>query len=158
MSIRLLSRALAATTVLLVATACASDTPLATAPDAGSQLAKGGGSTPSSVISVGGTWSAVTPGGSSASVDSTRWSLFLTQNNDRLEGGLTRISYIGSQSFVGTSTIKRGTVSGQFVSLEFDRGEGAETAFTFGATVSDDLRSMDGYHSRYNTSVTLVRR
>ena len=56
------------------------------------------------------------------------------------------------------SAIKRGSVSGQNMSLEFDRGEGAEAGPTFSDTVSDDGHTMLGVHSRYPKPVTLTRR
>ena len=155
-SFRIGIRAFAATLALFATTACASSDDGITEPGTGTSNAKGSSTTPA--LNVAGTWATTVPGGTSASVDSTRWSLFLSQRDDRLEGSLTRISYIGGQSFLGTSAIKRGSISGSFVSLEFDRGEGAETATTFGATVSDDRTSMTGFHSRYPGEVTLVRR
>jgi predicted small lipoprotein YifL len=156
MSFRLTVRALTTTAALLSLAACGSDGALATAPAAAPALARGSSSnTPS--VAVAGTWAATVPSATNPS-DSTRWSLFLTQKDNQLEGSLTRISYINGASYLGVSAIKRGSISGRDVSLEFDRGEGAETAPTFFATVSDDGISMTGFHSRYPGSVTLVRR
>jgi hypothetical protein len=160
MSLRLTARvrAFAATATLFAGAACASDSQLATAPTDSATLARGGSSTPSAVA-VAGTWTATTLGGTSALVDSVQWSLFLTQKDSNLEGSLIRINYLNNgTSLAGVSAIKRGSISGTSVYLEFDRGEGAETATTFGATVSDDGRSMTGFHSRYPGSVTLVKR
>lgn len=61
-------------------------------------------------------------------------------------------------SSAGVSAIKRGSVSGQSISLELDRGEGAEVAPTFFGTVESDGVTMVGVHSRYAETVTLVRR
>jgi dTDP-glucose pyrophosphorylase len=108
---------------------------------------------------VAGTWTATTLGGTSALVDSVQWSLYLTQKDSNLEGSLIRINDLNNgTSLAGVSAIERGSISGTSVYLEFDRGEGAETATTFGATVSDDGRSMTGFHSRHPGSVTLVKR
>ena len=90
--------------------------------------------------------------------DTTQWSLDLRQNGDRLEGGLIRIYCINGTSSVSVSAVKKGSVSGQNVSLEFDRGEGAKVGTTFSGTVSDDGRTMLGYRSRYPEPVTLTRR
>lgn len=155
MTFRSNSRALAV--ALLAFTACSSGSDrLATEPGNGGAQAKG--SSGAVAVNVAGTWSNTVPGGSSPSADSTHWSLFLSQNGDRLEGSLTRITYINGANFLGTSAIKKGFVAGSSISLEFDRGEGAETATTFSATVSDDRTSMTGTHSRFTGPVTLFRR
>jgi hypothetical protein len=156
MPLRLAARALAATATLLAVAACASDSQLATAPEAAPQRSRGSSSS-TPVVAVGGVWAATLPSATNPS-DSTQWSLSLTQKDSQLEGSLVRTSYINGASFTGVSTIKRGSIAGQGVSLEFDRGEGAETATTFVATVSDDGRSMTGFHSRYPGAITLVRR
>jgi hypothetical protein len=116
-----------------------------------------GSSSDTPAASVGGSWTTTTPSATNPS-DSTRWSLYVTQRDDRLEGSLTRISHSNGASYPGVSAIKRGSIVGQGVSLEFDRGEGAEAPTAFSATVSDDGRSMTGFHSRYPEALTLVRR
>jgi hypothetical protein len=156
MSHRLAIRPLLATAVLLAA-ACAGDSPTGVAPAASALQARGSSGGSGAALAVAGSWSGTTINTSSAG-DSTQWSLTLRQNGDRLEGGLVRIVYIGAQSYLGTSAIKRGTVSGPSIGLEFDRGEGAEVAPMFSATVEADGVTMIGFHSRYAEQVTLNRR
>jgi hypothetical protein len=151
---RLPARSLVAAAALLAA-ACASEAPTAVADGGDPQLARGSSGS-SSAIAVAGTWAGTTINTTSAG-DSTRWSLTLRQNGDRLEGGLVRIVYVNGASFLGTSSIKRGSVSGQSISLEFDRGEGAEVAPTFFGTVESDGVTMTGFHSRYAETATLKR-
>ena len=155
---RHLPRTLLAAATLAVA-ACASEGPTAVDGGTGSAatLAKGSSGSPSTILAVGGTWAGTTVNTSSAG-DSTQWSLTLRQNGDRLEGGLVRVVYINGTSFLGVSAIKRGFVAGQDVSLEFDRGEGAEVAPTFFGTVAAGGTTMVGSHSRYAETVTLTRR
>jgi hypothetical protein len=154
MSLRFASRALLASAALFAATACSSDSTLATAPGTETSFARGSSTTPA--VNVAGTWSATLPGTAGAA-DSTQWSLYLTQRDDRLEGSLIRILYVNGTSLLSVSAIRRGFITGTSIGLEFDRGEGAETATTFSATVSDDRTSMTGFHSRYANQITLRR-
>lgn len=156
MTLRPIRATFVAVASLSAAAACAPEAPVGVA-DAAPRLARGssGGSTP--IISVAGNWAGTYRSATDPS-DTTQWSLNLRQNGDRLEGGLVRIYYVDGTSAVGVSAVKRGSVSGQNVSLEFDRGEGAEVGPTFSGTVSDDGRTMLGFHSRYPEPVTLTRR
>lgn len=156
-SLRQLSSATAIAAALLTA-ACTADTLTASVP-ADAQQAKG--STPSAPATpnaaVAGSWSAMLPG--SGLVDSTQWSLSLSQNNTKVEGSLIRFSYFSDgRSTVSVSPIKKGSISGSTLILEFKGGEGAETPTTFGLIVSPDGRTMSGYHSFYQTEITLARR
>ena len=156
-------------TVALLAAACTSDPISPLAPGA-AQLAKGGGNgsggggggtpttPPTPILSVAGNWRGAYPRPNAAPGDSSIWSLNLTQNGDRLEGGLMFISIVnGRISSLGVSAIRKGSVSGNVVSLEFPKGEGAETVTGFSGTVSDDGKTMLAFHSRYPEAVTLTR-
>lgn len=155
MTRRFTLRAFSATAALFAVAACTADAPLATVSNATPQLARGGSSTPA--VSVAGTWTGTYRNPANPS-DTAQWSLYLTQRSDRLGGGLTRIVVVNGTTFAGVSAIKRGSIAGRVIALEFDRGEGAETAFTFSGTVNSDGRSMTGFHSRYPGSVALTRR
>lgn len=161
MSLRLpaRARALAAIASLFAIAACSADSRLVTAPVDSATLAKGGGSTTPPNASAAGIWITTTIGSTATMVDSVRWSLSLTQRDARLEGSLVRTNYLDNGTALsGVSAVKRGSISGTSVYLEFDRGEGAETETTFGATMNADGRTMTGFHSRYEGSLTLVKR
>jgi len=156
-SFLLVSRGLAAA-ILIASVACSNDSSL-TSPGA-AVAARGSSNTPPTTVptvSVGGSWTTLLPP-SVNTTDSTRWSLFLTQKGEKLEGGLTQIAYVNGQTFVGVSAIKTGSISGQLITLEFDKGEGAETRTIFSGTVSDDRQSITGSHSRVQTLLTFTRR
>ena len=150
-------RACVTLAALLTAAACTSEAP--TAPSsAAAALAKGGGgggTPPAPVTAVAGTWtgtqySATNPG------DSTRWSLSLSQKDERVEGTLFRVYYFRGTVSSSASRIKSGSVVGQSLGVTFiSAAESADPSFS--ATVSAVGRSMTGFYSYNPDAVTLTR-
>jgi hypothetical protein len=142
--------------LVVASVGCNNDSP-ATAPAAVASRGSSNKPATAPTASVGGTWTATLPP-SPNGADSTRWSLFLAQKGEKLEGSLTQIAYIKGESFVGVSAIKAGSIAGREISLELDQGEGAERPTVFAGSVSDDGESIIGAHSRLQALVTFTRR